>query len=418
MTPTGTHDTLSMRRYGVIFAMLIFCATFMPNKFFWLPPIISLVLFTASSWRWQLSYPTLRFSDPLLALAIFVAYTIFSSLWGNHPVQSLGKALLLCVIIGCAYLLVQNSKNIKMEDFQQREGIAKVFFILGIAGYLFVVFESAADGFIYRNFWIYIAPLVTDSEPKFLYDFGKKENWAHNSQYMVYALLSFPMAMLLKSKLARGLLLGFVLISTLLLSANQAAMAGLLVGIGIVTVLPHLPERLQPCALWCLLGAFIVMPFLIALLAPAPQFIHHIDDVFASLNVAPRFDIYKVTIMDIVTQPWFGYGRDAARMNPFAFQFIETEAHYPHNFTLQLWLELGIFGLVLFVWLLGVTLHSIQKMPRQYRFYASGAFFCALSPIAFSYNLWSSWVIALFCITVWLFILLQHKTEVPLTSAR
>ena len=418
MTPTEINNSPCVRRYGVIFAVMIFAATFMPTKFFWLPPVALLVLFMASSWRWQFSYPALRFSDPLLALVIFVAYAIFSSFRGEDPTHSLGKAFLLCAIIGCGYLLVQNSKNIKLEFFQRDNHITKIFLILGITGYLVLVFENFTQGIIYRNFWIHFAPLVTDTEPKFINDFGKKENWIHNSQYMVYALLVFPVAMLLKSKIAKGLLFGFVLVSTLLLSANQSAMAGLLVGIGVVMVLPHLPERLQSIALWGLLGAFIVMPFLIALLAPAPQFIHYLDNTFASLSAAPRFDIYKATIMDIITQPWFGYGRDAARINPFGFQFIETQAHYPHNFILQIWLELGIFGLVLFIWLLGVALHSIRKMPSQYRFYALGGFFCALCPISFNYNLWSSWVVALFCFTFWLFVLFGHEAKTTLTSTQ
>ena len=330
--------------------------------------------------------------------------------------HSLGKAFLLCALVGCGYLLVQNSKNINVEDFQRSGRIAKMFLILGIIGYLVVVFESFTHGVIYRNFWIHFAPLVTDSEPKFMNDFGKKGNWIHNAQYMVYALLLFPMAMLLQSKLARGLLLGFVFVSTLLLSANQSAMIGLLVGIGIVVVLPQLPERLQSIALWSLLGAFVIMPFVIALLAPAPQFVHHLDGVFESLNATSRFDIYKATMMDIAAQPWFGYGRDMARINPFAFQFIKIEAHYPHNFILQVWLELGIFGLVLFIWFLGSVLQAIQRMNSQRRFYALGAFFCALSPITFSYNLWSSWVVALLCIITWLFFLFGHESKTALVS--
>ena len=412
MERTEAHDSLAVRRYGVVFAAMVFGATFMPTKFFWLPPVALFVLFmTSQSWRWRFSPPALRLSDPLLALVIFSAYAAISSFWGDHLARSLGKALLLCALAGCGCLLVQNSRNLKVEDFQRDGRVAMLLLVFGIAGYLLLVFESVTRGIVYRNFWIHLAPMLTDNDPKFLSLFGHNGNWALNAQYMVYALLVFPMAMSLESKVARGLLLVFVLTSTFLLSANQAAMVGLIVGVGVVAVLPRLPKLLQSIALWSLLGAFIVMPFVVALLAPAPQFVSHLDNVFASLNAAVRFDLYKTTIMDIATQPWFGYGRDAARIDHFAFMLGKI-AHYPHNFTLQVWLELGIFGLVLFVWLLGATLRSIQKMPLQYRFYASGGFFCALSPVTFSYNLWSSWMIALFCIAVWLFVLFGRNKEV------
>ena len=411
MEQTETHDSLAARRYGVVFAAMIFGATFLPTKFFWLPPVALFVLFmTSQSWRWRFSPPTLRLSDPLLALVVFAAYAVISSFWGDHLIQSLGKAALLCALAGCGCLLAQNSRNLKVEDFQRDGRIAMLLLVFGIAGYLLLVFESVTQGIVYRNFWIHIAPVLTDDDPKFLSLFRYNGNWALNAQYMVYALLVFPMAMSLESKVARGLLLVFFLASTLLLSANQAAMVGLIVGVGVVAVLPRLPRLLQSIALWSLLVAFIVMPFVIAPLAPAPQFVYHLDNVFASLSAAPRFDLYKATIMDIIAHPWFGYGRDASRIDHSAFLFGKL-AHYPHNFALQAWLELGIFGLALFVWLLGATLHSIQKMPLQYRFYASGGFFCALSSVTFSYNLWSSWVIALFCIAVWLFVLFGRCEE-------
>ena len=418
MSPTETHKDLAVRRYSVVFAAMIFAAIFVPTKFFWLPPVALFVLFiTSRSWKWRFPLPALQLSSPLLALFVFATYATISCFWGDHLVQSFGKSLLLCALAGCGYLLVQNSKNLKMADFQRGGRIAMLFFVFGVGGYLLLVLESVTHGIIYRSFWNHVAPVLTDSEPKFLGIIRKNGHWTFNAQYMVYALLAFPMAMSLGSRIARGSLLAFVLASTLLLSANQAAMVGLLVGIGIVAVLPCLPERLQSVALWGLLGAFVVMPFLVAMFAPAPQFIHDLDNKIASLNVAPRFELYKTAIMDILAQPWLGHGRDAVRIDHLAFQ-LGKFAHYPHNFTLQIWLELGIFGLVLFVWLLGATLHSIQNMPSQYRFYGLGGFFCALSPIAFSYNLWSSWVIASFCIIVWLFVLFGHETEKTSTSAQ
>ncbi len=413
MNSIETQNGLTVRRYSVLFAVMIFAAVFMPTKFFWLPPVGLFVLFiTSRSWKWRFPLPGLQLSNPLLALVVFAAYAIISSFWGEqeHLMLSLGKALLLCALALCGYLLVQNSKNLKMESFQRGGRVAVLFFLFGIGGYLILVFESVTYGFIYRSFWNYVAPILTDSEPKFLNIIEQNGHWTFNPQYMVYALLVFPMAMALKSKMTRGVLLGFVLVSTLLLSANEAAKVGLLVGIGIVAVLPRMPERLQSVALWGLLGAFIVMPFCIAMFSPAPQFILDLDNKIASLNAAPRFELYKAVIMDVVTQPWFGYGRDAARIDHSAFLFGRF-AHYPHNFTLQIWLELGIFGLILLVWLLGVILHNIQKMPLQYRFYTLGGFFCALCPITFSYNLWSGWVVALFCITFWLFILFGHEAE-------
>lgn len=50
--------------------------------------------------------------------------------------------------------------------------------------------------------------------------------------------------------------------------------------------------------------------------------------------------------------------------------------------------------------------------------FESSTFFCALCPIAFSYNLWSSWMISLFCIAFWLLVLFGHETEKTTTSTQ
>ena len=411
MSPTGTHNGLAIRRYSVVFAAMIFVAVCMSTKFFWLPLVALFVLFIASrEWNWRFPTVAFKFSSPLLTLIVFAVHAIISPLWSDYSMQPLGKALLLCALAGCGYLLVQNNKNLKMENFQRGGRTVLLFCIFGIAGYLLLVFESVTYDIIYRSFWNYVAPMLTDSEPKFLGSIKQNGHWTFNAQYMIYALLVISTAMSLGSKMVRGLLLGFVLASTLLLSTNQAAMVGLLVGIGIVAVFPLLPERLQSIALWILLGAFVVMLSYVAMFAPGPQFIYDLDNKIASLNTALRFKLYKTTIMDIIAQPWLGYGRDAARIEHFAF-LLGKFVHYPHNFTLQIWLELGIFGLILFVWLLGTIMRSVQSMPWQYRFYALAGFFCALCPIAFSYNLWSSWVIDSLCITIWLFVLFGHETE-------
>ena len=113
MKTTETHKDLAIRQYSVIFATMIFVATFMPTKFFWMPLVALLVLFiTSRSWRWRFLFSVLQLSNPLLALVAFVAYAIFSSLLGDHLMQSFGKSLLLCALVGCGYLLVQNSKKL------------------------------------------------------------------------------------------------------------------------------------------------------------------------------------------------------------------------------------------------------------------------------------------------------------------
>ena len=51
MSPIEKHNDLTIRRYSVVFVVMIFAATFMPTKFFWLPPV---ALFCITVWLFVL----------------------------------------------------------------------------------------------------------------------------------------------------------------------------------------------------------------------------------------------------------------------------------------------------------------------------------------------------------------------------
>ena len=383
-------------RFAALFAALGMTAALTPRGLSFLPLAAWLWLALTpprpAAWR-HFRLPGMRPGEPLFVLCLLMLCALLSSAWASRPVAVLEKTLLVGLLLASAQLLLQHGRRLEPAAFHPGARIARLFLVCGGAGFALLLLESVSSGLLYENIWL---RLFASDAPK------ERGDSMFNIGFMAYALLAFPMAMLLRSRLASGLLLAVMLAGVLLFSSNQSAMAGMLLGAAIVLLLPRLPMPMQGALPWLLLAAVTLLPFLVALLPP-PRLFHRLDDAFASLYLVPRFQVYGAALDDILARPWLGYGFHASRIDG-AFAYA-----HPHNYALQAWLELGIAGLLLFVWLLASLLRAIQALERRWRFHAMAAFFCALCGGAFSYNAWRGWWLGMLCMLVWLFVLFARE---------
>ena len=391
-------------RFAVLFVALGLIAALTPRGFSFLPLAAWLWLAVppphAAGW-WRCRLPEMRPGDPLLVLCLLMLCALLSTAWASQPAEVLEKLLLVVLLLASAHLLLQHGRRLESTAFAPGARISHLFLACSGAGFALLLLESISSGLLYENIWLRLFPSDT---------LKKHHSSMLNIGFMAYALLAFPMAMLLRSRLASGLLLAVMLAGVLFFSSNQSAMVGMLLGAGIILLLPRLPTPLQVALPWLLLAAVTLLPFLVALLPP-PHFFRWLDDTFASLYLVPRFQVYSAALEDILARPWLGYGFHASRIDG-AFAYA-----HPHNYALQAWLELGIVGLLLFVWLLASLLRAIQALDRKWRFYAMAAFFCALCGGAFSYNAWRGWWLGMLCMLVWLFVLFARKASASKNSS-
>jgi len=116
-----------------------------------------------------------------------------------------------------------------------------------------------------------------------------------------------------------------------------------------------------------------------------------------------RLLIWDFTISKIEEKPILGWGLDAARRIPGGNDTVEDGKIanmylHPHNAFLQIWLELGITGAVLFLFLL-VFISYAQKQNWQntiWRKYMPPVIVSVVIPLSVSYGVWQSWWLALF----------------------
>jgi O-antigen ligase len=117
----------------------------------------------------------------------------------------------------------------------------------------------------------------------------------------------------------------------------------------------------------------------------------------------------------ILEHPWLGWGLTASRFVPCAEPhgalYVRAPAcpGHPHNAIIQLWVELGIPGLVFGIAFALLVLHWIERLDRRLAPFALGAFTGALTLSLVAYDLWTDSLFGAFALTAFAFALLQRR---------
>lgn len=96
---------------------------------------------------------------------------------------------------------------------------------------------------------------------------------------------------------------------------------------------------------------------------------------------------------------WFGFGADASRGFPGAAEKImwgiELMPLHPHNGALQVWLELGLIGVVFAMAVPAMIIRSFWNTAPRGTALAAALLAAYMSPWLLSYGIWQSWWVAL-----------------------
>ena len=174
--------------------------------------------------------------------------------------------------------------------------------------------------------------------------------------------------------------------------ATRAAFAlGALVFIGV--------RALGPLAIRMLAGATTIY----WLGAPVLIFVGERSGLIPSLRTHigqswdRRLDIWLFTAARIVEKPWFGWGLDASRT------FGGGISLHPHDGAMQVWLELGLVGVLLFAGLSLAVWRLIDRISQRDRTTAAAL---AASAVAYltigglSFGIWQEWWLAIAALAV------------------
>lgn len=240
----------------------------------------------------------------------------------------------------------------------------------------------------------------------------------YNRGVSYLVILAMPVLAWLWVSGRRGLALCFAVLMLVPVSLTEAraAKAAFMFGFAIICLATFLP-KIARALLTFILFASLLMPF-----AAQYVFLHHhewLDRIPPSWKA--RAEIWDYMSYRIFERPWFGWGLGSSYLVPWQqphgslYQFTDKSAGHTHNVTLQLWVELGVPGIVLgFAFALGV-LQRMSKLPSALIPFAYGAWMATFSVCSVAYSFWDDSQFCAMALTALAFALLKRKlTEVPL----
>ena len=130
-----------------------------------------------------------------------------------------------------------------------------------------------------------------------------------------------------------------------------------------------------------------------------------------------RVEIWDYLSWRIAERPWLGWGLGSSHLlewvNPdsLAYHFVHQPAPHPHNVFIELWVELGIPGLILGLAFAALTLRKIEHMPPQFMPYATGAWAAAFCLSLVAYDFWTDSLFTTFALIGFAFALLRAEAS-------
>ncbi len=222
-----------------------------------------------------------------------------------------------------------------------------------------------------------------------------------NSSFVILALMIWPLSVMFLGKFHRSFAgaLFVVMIAVAFLLEYVTGMAA--VGAGLVTAGIAYYGRGRALKI---LAGLMVIGILAAPLLSAKVFE---PAAYSKSDLVPRALIHRMYVWDftadrILEKPFHGWGMNASRVVPGGKENAVDPRYgaigdklplHPHNFALQVWLELGLPGALLFATFGALVLLVIAGsgtgrgvMAMQAGHFAAGMFL-----ITFGFGIWQSW---------------------------
>jgi len=214
-----------------------------------------------------------------------------------------------------------------------------------------------------------------------------------------------------------------VAIYSLVGTAAQIAFAAGLAAAVLIYLSRRLFSRLAAAASALLVfAAPVVFPPLLGIDA-----LRRAAEHLSKVSLWHRLEIWSFVGSRIAERPLFGWGLDSSRAIPGGSELFPAASNpwgltvehlplHPHNVTLQIWLELGAPGAVLFAILAARLWLSLDaaSWPRAYAAAAGGSLAAAFVAALGSYGAWQEWWIGTELLTFFVVLVLGRLSAQPI----
>lgn len=371
---------LSFHILAFAFAAFFPLSALMPRAMpFW--AILSALALLPCAWKAVRTLKNRNAFAVLIGLGLALGYTVLSTSWS--PSLRAHEASIDFLYTSLCGIIIVLALPFFSQD--QIRTLLRLMFGGWLVGLVFLMIEAGFDFPIHRAFnGIAAGTPVAENVPKRV--------------AALFALGLWPVALFLecvkKRAAAIAAVLFFCLIGTFL--TNRSAIAGLALG----TIILFLAYYRAALARGLLIGILViglvgVVP--LALLLPNGPGAAN-DLLFASAN--HRIKIWVLTAGHVLEAPFLGHGIDASRGiytkvdengGPYLKEGTSIISQHPHNIFLQLWLDFGFVGTVLWGVLMIFLAVQTRFLPAIAQPYVLAALFCSLAMLNTTFTILQAW---------------------------
>jgi O-antigen ligase len=238
------------------------------------------------------------------------------------------------------------------------------------------------------------------------YSLNGKDNFALLNRPTVFFILSLFAALAClrgRFKSAEGLLLGLLTALLLYKTDSQSAQVAALGGIILYFLFPNKIKAAWIGLFAILAAGVLAMPWIVQVAFQQYGSIGAGEEgsLLYVTYAGARLEIWDFVANHIMQHPLLGFGADATKfiLNDTArINFTADHILHPHNFVLQLWLELGVLGPLFALAFLGMLIKAIYEMEPEAQRPMIATLFATIAAAAASYGLWQGWWIGAFCL--------------------
>ncbi len=354
----------------------------------------SLITYRLDHQRWPVPDRTLT-----IALGVLLAWAAASCLWAKAGIMAWEKLPELIAIAASALVIPVAIRGMPVRDvlISQRALLFSLLF-----GLLICLGDIALGGPIkhMHKHW----PTIPVN--------------AYDREVVCFSLFLWPAALV---RFREGMrwsalaMLGLYTVGILFLQSHSA-MVGMVLGIvtfGVAWLAPKLVQR----GLSAITTAGFALAIPVGLLLTKWGL-----DQKESLQFSfrHRIQIWHFTADRILHWPLVGLGLEGSRAIPTADlppDFLplggNTPPLHPHDFFLQIWLELGFVGVCATLYFMVRLFEKIGQLDRIPRMFALAVSAGALAVAAFAFGIWQGWWLACLALLTSMLLLAARRTENP-----
>lgn len=325
----------------------------------------------------------------VLSLGALFVWCAVSLLWDIDPKDGLRKMADLMLILGALLALLGLGGRLS----QDQRRLCGLWLAGGLAvGLILLVVETGFDFPLYRM-------AKGNSDPK-LVDLVESKRAVD-----ALPLLVWPAALALAALGRQGLGIALALVFALACTAWTASSAtlGMAVSLVILTLSVWMPVTVRRLLMASTLFAFaLVIPLAIVAYDHGGT---HAQGLKRSGQ--HRMEIWRFAAEKSLERPLFGHGFDSSRAVPNGNEVSAFQAPdkpiiplHPHNGFLQIWLELGLVGVVLSSVALLFGLRAVGRWPTVTGRYALAGYAAAFVIAGLAFGIWQSWWLATLAFSV------------------